>query len=81
MSRSRRSLRQAHLEELLITGRLDASLTQQELAHRLKRPQSFISKYETGERKLSVLEVIEVSQAIGLDPRKIIDELVNVSEA
>lgn len=36
-------------------ARLDAGLTQTELADRLERPQSFVAKYENGERKVEVV--------------------------
>jgi hypothetical protein len=48
-------------------ARVDAELTQVQLAGRLKKPQSFVSKYETGERQLDVLEFVEVAQALRLD--------------
>jgi transcriptional regulator with XRE-family HTH domain len=54
-----------HLRERLIAARKDAGWTQVELAYRLKRPQSFVSKYERGERRLDVVEFIEVVMAIG----------------
>lgn len=38
-----------------------------ELADRLGRPQSFVSKFETGERRLDVTEYIDVCEALGLD--------------
>ncbi len=43
-------------------------MTQVELSSRLKRPQSFVSKYERGERYLDVIEFGEVARALGLDP-------------
>ena len=43
--------------ERLKKGRLDAGLTQQEVAEKLDKPQSFISKIESGERRLDVAEV------------------------
>ena len=49
-------------------ARKAARLTQAELAARLERPQSFVSKYERGERRLDVVEFGEVARAIGLDP-------------
>ena len=49
-------------------ARKTARLTQAELAGRLNRPQSFVSKYERGERRLDVVEFGEVARAIGLDP-------------
>jgi len=61
---------------LLVAGRIDAGLTQEEVAARLNRPQSFVSKYESGERRLDVVELIEVGEAIGLDVRGLIETLI-----
>jgi len=53
---------------VLLRGiRIDAGLTQSELASRLARDQTFVSKYESGERRLDILELREVCQAIGTD--------------
>jgi len=52
---------------LLRQLRIDAGLTQTELASRLQRDQTFVSKYESGERRLDILEVREVCRAIGVD--------------
>lgn len=58
---------------LLKKARQDAGLTQAELAERLAgRPQSFVSKYERGERRLDVIEFLEVSRAIGTDPYRML---------
>lgn len=54
----------AHLK----TARKAAGLTQAKLAKRLRKPQSFISKYENGEQPLDVVEFVEVTRALGLDP-------------
>ena len=51
---------------LLRQVRLDAGLGQRELAARLGRPQSFVSKYETGERRLDVLELRLVCAALDM---------------
>lgn len=48
--------------------RLEANLKQQDVAARLDQPQSFVAKYESGERRLDVVEFIEVAEAIGFDP-------------
>jgi transcriptional regulator with XRE-family HTH domain len=66
--------------EILKAGRRAADLTQQGAATKLGRPQSFVAKYETGERRLDVVELIEVCEVIGLDPQHLIAELVRVSE-
>lgn len=52
---------------LLRGFRLAADLTQGEVAARLDRPQSYVSKYETGESRLDVLELREVLTALGVD--------------
>ena len=54
--------------ELLVRARKDANLTQAELSSRLKRPQSFVSKYERGERRLDVVEFGDVAKALRIDP-------------
>lgn len=62
-----RLAQQKRLLVLLREIRVDAGLTQSELASRLSRDQTFVSKYESGERRLDVLELREVCRAIGTD--------------
>ena len=81
MPRSRRSPRHQVLQTLLIERRVAAGLTQVELAARLQRPQSFVSKYEGGERRLDVVEFVEVTQAIGCDPAGIIAAVRNAKDS
>ena len=58
---------QKKLLVLLRGVRIEAGLTQSELASRLGTDQTFISKYESGERRLDILELREVCQVIGID--------------
>jgi transcriptional regulator with XRE-family HTH domain len=51
---------------LLRQARLDAGLRQADLARKLGEPQSFVSKYESGERRLDLLELREICAALGL---------------
>ncbi len=46
--------------------RVNRNLKQVELAKKLKKPQSFVSKYETGERKLDFVEISEICKACGI---------------
>ena len=55
--------------------RKNAGLTQTQLAQMLDKPQSYVSKYELGERKLDFVETIEVCEACG---EYNIDHLVNI---
>lgn len=68
MTKSVHTKNYARFLELLIKARKDASVTQDEVAERLSRPQSFVSKYENGERRVDVIEFLEIAQAIGFDP-------------
>lgn len=52
--------------ELLKNIRLEAQLTQSELAYRLNKPQSYVSKYESGERRLDIVEVREICITLNL---------------
>ncbi|WP_254907104.1 helix-turn-helix domain-containing protein [Acetobacter tropicalis] len=45
------------------------------LAERLGKPQSYVAKYETGERRIDVIEFLDVAAAIGMDTRMLLDEL------
>lgn len=63
------------LLEWLVSARREARLTQRELADRIKRPQSFVSKYERGERRLDVVELVKVCDALGADPCKAISHV------
>ena len=60
------------LREMLITRRKELSLTQAELASKLSRPQSFVSKYENGERKIDAVELIELIQCLDETPETFI---------
>ena len=52
------------LPSLLISLRMDLGMRQVDLAEKLGRPQSFVSKYESGERRLDVLELNEICKAL-----------------
>ena len=75
MPRNRSTTKQAEFLAALVKARKEAGLTQAILAGRLGRPQSFVSKYETGERRLDVLEFREVARAVGFNPARFLGEL------
>jgi transcriptional regulator with XRE-family HTH domain len=66
---------------VLVAARKAAGLTQQQVAVRLRKPQSFVSKYETGERRLDVPEFIRVSHRLGADPADLIRQIERRSES
>jgi transcriptional regulator with XRE-family HTH domain len=55
------------LQELLRQVRKEAGLHQQELAVKLCKPQSFVSKYESGERRLDLLELRHICQCLNVE--------------
>lgn len=57
---------------VMVLARKEANITQHELARRIKKPQSFISKYERLERRLDVPEFIFVARALDMDPSKLL---------
>jgi transcriptional regulator with XRE-family HTH domain len=61
--------------EWLVAGRQAQSLTQVQLAEKLGRPQSFVSKYERGERRLDFVEVFEIADALRVDVCDLVTEL------
>jgi transcriptional regulator with XRE-family HTH domain len=68
MRKTLRSPEQILFIDVLKAARQRAGVTQQVLAGRLNRPQSFVAKYENGERRIDVVEFVEVAQALKLDP-------------
>jgi len=52
---------------LLVVAREESGLTQVQVAHRLKKPQSYVSKYERGERRLDFTEFVELADVLEID--------------
>ena len=63
----------------LVAERKKADLTQSVVAKKLSKPQSFVAKYERGERRIDIVELLEISTAIGFDPVKFVRKLVSRS--
>jgi len=59
----------------LVKARNRAGITQQELAQRLGKTQSFVSKYERQERRLDVPEFIAVAQAMGVNAKALLGKI------
>jgi transcriptional regulator with XRE-family HTH domain len=62
-------------QHLLIQAREGAGLSQQDVANRLGRHQTYVSKCERGERRMDLIEFLEIAQVIGFDPHKFIKKL------
>lgn len=60
---------------LLLKARVDAGLTQKELATKLGRPQSFVSKTENAERRLDVIEFMDLCRGLDADLHELLVRL------
>lgn len=69
------SARHDKLLELLRSMRTNAGLSQLQAAKSLKRPQSFISKCESGERRVDVIEFIDFCKVYGVKPEATLAQL------
>lgn len=65
---------------MLIEARKAANLTQAELSAKLERPQSYVSKYERGERRLDLIEFLQLSQIMEIDPLSFIENLLTYNK-
>jgi transcriptional regulator with XRE-family HTH domain len=64
------------LIEILVAARVEAGLTQRDLAARLRRPNSFVGRMEAGERRVDVIEFIEIAKALGCNPSELFGRLL-----
>lgn len=81
MTRSIFNSRYETFRKELVAAREVSGLTQTQLAAKLSRPQSFVSKYERGERRLDVIEFLEVAEILGIDPLRLVRKVLQGSES
>ena len=75
MPQSVHSPRYLKLLGILADARKTAGISQVVLAERLDCIQTYVSKYERGERRLDIIEFLDVARALNLDPCKVIRQL------
>ena len=66
---------QNHLVKILRKIRLDANLRQTDLSKLLNRPQSYVSKYESGSQNLDLLEIRQICLITGITLQKFVELL------
>lgn len=54
-------------------ARLAAGLRQIDVAEKLGKPQSYVAKVESGERRIDLIETVAYCKSIGIDPRTLLD--------
>ena len=72
-----RSRRHRTLCATLVAARKAARLSQHELAKRLKTSQTVIARIEIGERRIDVIEFMDLARALRIDPREILSQLMH----
>lgn len=76
MQKSLTSADYARLIGFLVAAREKAGIRQRALAEALDVSQSFVAKYEGGERRLDVIEFIAIARALGADPLKLLRDFL-----
>lgn len=57
---------------MLIDARKASGVSQEAFAAKINRHQQFVSRYETGERRLDVVEFVDIANALGCRPGDLI---------
>jgi transcriptional regulator with XRE-family HTH domain len=78
MSRTLGSPRHQALVAFIKKKREDANLTQAQVARRIGRYQSFVATFESGQKRIDAVELVEIAAAIGFDPRDAIKAIARV---
>lgn len=81
MTKSLHTAAYRKLTALLLEARHKAGLTQQEVADRLGTHQSYVAKVEKGERRIDVVEFVQLVKAIGTSSTALIRKIKTALEA
>ena len=73
LDKSKKSYR--NLIQLLVEARHKKGLTQAELGKKIGKRQTFVSKFELGERRLDAVEFVIICKAIGVSPTRMINKI------
>jgi transcriptional regulator with XRE-family HTH domain len=76
MEKSLKSAEYDRLVAMLAAVRKKSDIRQQALAKKLGKPQSFVAKYEAGERRIDLIEFIAIMRALNADPVALFREFV-----
>lgn len=78
MTQSLYSREYIKFRQLLRKAREEAKITQAELGARLNKPQSYIYKNESGERRVDIIEFFEIMDALNKNPYDIFEEITKM---
>jgi transcriptional regulator with XRE-family HTH domain len=63
--------------DVIIAVRREKGLTQEAVASKIGKPQSFIAKIEGGERRLDVIELVAIAGAMDIEPTKLFEAVMS----
>ena len=69
------------LGQVLVATRERAGLKQSDVAAKLGLPASYLSKIENGSRRLDVIELLQIAEAMGVDAAEVVRELENALQS
>lgn len=75
MAREERDELARRLRETLVKARKAAGITQVALAKALGRPQSYVSNYERGERRIEAVDFVLIAKVLGTDARELLGRM------
>lgn len=61
--------------KMLVIARKQAGLSQTDLAIKLNRLQAYVSKYERAERRLDIIEFLEIAKILQINPSQFLEDL------
>ena len=76
MPRSVFSAKYGRFREMLVNARKGKGMTQMDLALKLDRKQSYVSKFERGERRLDIVEFLEIAELLEIDVLRFVEQLL-----
>ncbi|MET0606207.1 MAG: helix-turn-helix transcriptional regulator [Beijerinckiaceae bacterium] len=65
----------------LVAARKARGMSQQDVADRLRKPQSYVAKLERAERRLDIVEFIALSRALGVDPAELFADVARAADS
>jgi transcriptional regulator with XRE-family HTH domain len=77
MAKAKFTARYDYFRKLLVEAREAAGLRQVDVARKLRRPQSYVSKVESGERRLDIVEFLDMCAAIEADPVRMVTKVLS----
>lgn len=66
-----------HIVDVLVEARRQSGLTQAQLAAKVGKDQTFVSLIERSQRRVDVLEFVALSTAMGVDPQKMFEKVID----